>query len=141
MLTNRFKIKNVTGQRANTRARALQKHVDLKVNDAADKYRTARAAYLSLVGPGKWEETLCVLERADVRALNEQAVSDQEYTEHQRICQELGLPADESLFAVESGLGEGHRRLSWIWLAVSSKEDLDDPQMHEGMWHILFCDL
>jgi len=36
--TNRFKIKNITGQRANTRARTMQKGIDVRVKLAAAKY-------------------------------------------------------------------------------------------------------
>lgn len=132
--TNRFKIKNITGQRANTRARTMQKGIDDRVKLAAAKYRHAREAYLALKGPGEWESTLRILAAGDVRALNERAMTEHEKEEQRRL--RLRVVADgEGEFQIEEtavgGPGEGHRMLSWIWLQVSSGLG-DDLEMHHG---------
>ncbi|KAI0348910.1 hypothetical protein OH77DRAFT_1465897 [Trametes cingulata] len=55
---NRAKIKNVTGQVLNTRAREKQATVDEAVNAAKQRYRAARLALMQLRGAGDWEATL-----------------------------------------------------------------------------------
>jgi hypothetical protein len=146
--TNRFKIKNITGQRANTRARTLQNNIDKKVKLSVAKYRCARQAYLALVGPGEWEDTLRLLDKADVRALNERSLTEHEKEERRQLRLRVGLPNEDDQFAVEEttvgGAGEGHRRLSWIWFRPSGDDDEDNPAMNEGEMHILilaFTDL
>ncbi|KAI0037517.1 hypothetical protein FA95DRAFT_1476277, partial [Auriscalpium vulgare] len=78
---NQWKIKNVTGQNPNTRARGLQSRVEDKVKAAAARYRRCRAAYLALSGHGDWERRLQVLEDHDIRGLGERAVRAQEEEE------------------------------------------------------------
>lgn len=133
---NKFKIKNITGQRANTRARDWQKTIDNKAIACKHAYRHARAALLALRGPGDWENVLRVLEGADVRAFNERAMSTQERLEREEARRVAGL-LDEQIDAIpiEDGaahLGEGRRTISWIWWALgtvgpwseSSEEDI-----------------
>ncbi|KAI0027494.1 hypothetical protein K488DRAFT_6312, partial [Vararia minispora EC-137] len=45
---NRFKRDNITGQHANTRARAAQNTVQSLIDDAADRYLRSREAYMAL---------------------------------------------------------------------------------------------
>ncbi len=133
---NRIKIKNITGQRANTRARGWQKTIDNKAIAAKHAYRQARASLLALRGPGEWETVLRVLDEADVRAFNERALSAQERFEREEARRASGL-LEEQIDAVpiEDGaasLGEGRRTISWIWWALgttglgstSSEEDI-----------------
>lgn len=133
--TNRFKIKNVTGQRANTRARTLQKSIDKRVKMSAAKYRRAHDAHLAIVGHGEWESVLQVLEPADVRALNERGLNEHEKEERRRLRLRVGLPNEEDEFAVDEttsgGAGEGYRRLSWIWLRPTGSAE-DEADMHAG---------
>lgn len=141
--TNRFKIKNVTGQRANTRARTLQNGIDKRVKVSAAKYRCARDAHFGLVGPGEWEQVLRVLDPGDVRALNERALTEHEKEERHHLRLRVGLP-DEGQFTVDEattgGPGEGFRTLSWIWLRpTDSTGNCDDLDMHEGTQLFLGC--
>lgn len=136
--TNRFKIKNVTGQRANTRAWTLQKSIDKQVKISAAKYRCARAAYMTLVGPGDWEGALQVLESGDIRALNERGLTMHEKEESRKLRLRVLLPNVNDEFATDEtvvgGPGEGYRLLSWIWLKpVGSAEEEADMQEGEFM--------
>lgn len=133
--TNKFKVKNVTGQRPNTRARTLQKQIDTKVRAGAAKYRRSRLAYLNLVGPGDWEITLRVLEDRDIRALNERALTESEEEERRRVRMLGGTSTVEDeefeLIGGSTEGSEGRRTLSWIWFAVPAG-GASDAGMHEG---------
>lgn len=135
--TNRFKIKNVTGQRPNTQARNLQKHIDDKVRASAIKYRGARAAYLKLKGPGEWEHLYRQLEEKDVRGLHESALTERE-AEERRFVEQMSRsqdPDDPGTYGNTTGAenaSEGRRTLSWIWYSVGSFVDLEDADMHKG---------
>ncbi|KAJ7604200.1 hypothetical protein DFH06DRAFT_1021347, partial [Mycena polygramma] len=87
-VTNQFKVKNVTGQRANTRAQGIQHGVDVRIHTAKLRYRYAREAYARLVGAGTWEGILRVLDDEDSGGVAAAGVVVQ---------------------------GEGRRTLSWIW--------------------------
>ncbi|RDB26169.1 hypothetical protein Hypma_006935 [Hypsizygus marmoreus] len=66
-----FKNKNVRGQRDGTRSRAVIDRVHEHARAFAAKYRVARAAKMSLVGPDtpdSWTEVLLPLLDADIRA-------------------------------------------------------------------------
>ncbi|KAJ7216212.1 hypothetical protein C8J57DRAFT_1440543 [Mycena rebaudengoi] len=58
-VTNRFKVRNVQGQRTNTRAQGIQHSVDEKIH-------AGKAAYMRLEGDGPWMQELRVLEDAGV---------------------------------------------------------------------------
>ncbi|KAF7796181.1 hypothetical protein EIP86_007355 [Pleurotus ostreatoroseus] len=136
VFANRFKIKNVTGQRANTKARDWQKTIDQKAITYKHRYRRARAALLALRGPGEWsEKALRELTDADVRAFNERAMTDEEARERQEARRLAGLVGEEVLAIPIDGtieLGEGRRRVSWIWYSMgtiglrTSDEDLNE---------------
>ncbi|KAF7797133.1 hypothetical protein EIP86_008325 [Pleurotus ostreatoroseus] len=136
VFANKFKIKNVTGQRANTKARDWQKTIDHKAIVAKHAYRRARAALLALRGPGEWSnKVLCQLNDADVRAFNERAMTEEEMREREEARRAAGLVEEEVLaLPVDDGasLGEGRRSISWIWYSTGtiglrqSDEDLDE---------------
>ncbi|RDB23287.1 hypothetical protein Hypma_009705 [Hypsizygus marmoreus] len=63
-----FKNKNVRGQRDGTRSRAVIDRVHERARAHAAKYRVARAAKMSLGGPGSWTDSLKPLLDADIRA-------------------------------------------------------------------------
>lgn len=140
--TNQFKIKNVTGQRLNTRSRAAQGTIDEGVKISQLRYTRARAALLALRGPGEWEVTLQVLASADVRGLNERGLTDIEKADERQVRQTAGIPEDEEeindivVLAKPVEVGEGQRRPSWIWYSTSIGTDMTDPVMRDGM---LFC--
>lgn len=137
--TNRFKIKNITGQRPNTQARDLQKQIDDKVRASAIKYRRARAAYLNLKGLGDWERTYRVLEEKDIRALHESSLTERE-AEERRFVEQVTRshdPDDPGTYESTAGseqAGEGRRTLSWIWFSVGTHVDLEDGDMHQGVF-------
>lgn len=138
--TNQFKIKNVTGQRLNTRSRAAQGTIDEGVKMSQLRYTRARAALLALRGPGEWEDILQVLVSADVRGLNERGLTDLEKVEERQVRQTAGIPEDEEeindivVVAKPVEVGEGQRRPSWIWYSTSMGTDMTDPVMRDGMF-------
>lgn len=149
--TNRFKIANITGQIQNTRARGQQATIDDKVHMAELQYRRARRAVLDLRGHGEWERTLQVLNRLDVRALNERELTQQEKDDIRRVRVRGGGDVssdDEAESAVvtsatvEEGytVGEGHRRPSWIWFSGHTQENMQDPltRTGESLIHFIF---
>jgi hypothetical protein len=98
--TNRFKIANVTGQINNTRSRETQNRIDDKVRQSQLQYCHARTALLALRGKGEWEQVLQVLERSDIRALNERQMTEQEKDDIERVRLRAGVTTD----------GSSHRR-------------------------------
>ncbi|KAJ7507619.1 hypothetical protein B0H11DRAFT_1902704 [Mycena galericulata] len=123
-VTNRFKVKNVTGQRGNTRAQGIQHQVDVRIHAAKLRYRYSREAYARLVGSGTWEATLRVLNDEDVRAMNERALTVEEKNEEERLREGGLLNELQQGGVVAAGVvvtGEGHRTLSWIWYQGGSE--------------------
>lgn len=95
----KYKKLHVRHQGANTRTQTILSNHQASIQRAADKYRRARQAKLSLVGLGEWEQTFAVLHDKDIRAVHEDnpnAVRKRKHDKH-------NLPA------------EGHRVMSWIW--------------------------
>lgn len=141
IFANLFKIKNITGQRHNTRARVWQKTIDNRVIASKRRYQRTRIAVFSLRGPGDWEKTFRVLHDDDVRAFNERALSIQEKEEREAARRASGLAGEEVLAApLEAGLtvGEGRRRLSWIWLTSGGADMQDDAgALHAGKFPFL----
>lgn len=140
--TNKFKIKNVTGQKRNTRACKVQHRIDDRVKISQVQYTRARTALTKLRGPGSWETTLQVLNQSDVHALNERELTVQEKNEERRAratCDSQGEDADEEeevddirVVAKPTEVGEGRRQPSWIWFSTSCSEDMQDPTMRAG---------
>ena len=134
--TNRFKIANVTGQINNTRSRETQNRIDDKVRQSQIQYCRARTALLVLRGKGEWEQVLQVLERSDVRALNERQMTRQEKDDIERVRLRAGVNVDdiedERVVATVAAVGEGQRRPSWIWFSGNNHEDMDDPLTRKG---------
>lgn len=130
---NRFKVKNVTGQKDNTRARDKQSTLDASVKTAELRYNRARQALLVLRGSGDWETVLQVLHSSDVRGLNERGLNEQEKREEQQIRFRAGIPEDGiddvRVVAKAVEVGEGTRRPSWLWFSSSQGEDMSDPIM------------
>jgi hypothetical protein len=142
--TNKFKVKNVTGQKNNTRSRESQHRIDDKVKASQLQYCRARQAVLVLRGPGDWEIALPVLNPADVRALNERQLTEQEKVEERRVREKGGTNtgmtdedneedlADIRVVSKPAEVGEGTRRPSWIWFQTSGRDDMSDPLMKAG---------
>lgn len=134
--TNKFKIKNITGQIKNTRAREVQHRVDDKVRASELRYRRARDAVKKLRGSGDWEKVLQVLDKSDVRALNERELNAQELFDEQQLRARLGTSAttisEERVIVQASAVGEGLRRPSWIWFTGVDAEAVNDPLTRKG---------
>ncbi|KIM82772.1 hypothetical protein PILCRDRAFT_7683 [Piloderma croceum F 1598] len=136
--TNKFKIANVTGQRKNTRAREVQHRIDDKVRASELQYRQAQEALKQLRGPGDWEITLKVLEKSDVRALNERELNQEEQDKQYRLRQRLGINVDdmenERVVGQVAAVGEGYRRPLWIWFtSASTAEAMNDPLTRQAI--------
>lgn len=76
--TNKFRVKNIWGQREGMRTREIQNHITDRVKSSQLQYTHARRAVLTLRGPGDWEDTLRVLHSANIRALNERSLTEAE---------------------------------------------------------------
>ncbi|KAK7050132.1 CxC2 domain-containing protein [Favolaschia claudopus] len=123
-MTNRFKIRNFTGQFLLTRGQGMLRLINIRIHIAKLRYRYARAALLALRGHGAWEEKLRVLRDDDVRALNERALTNEEKAENEHWA-ELGGAIIEGGVARAAGVaaGEGSHTLSWIWYDVGTGEE------------------
>ncbi|KAJ7440834.1 hypothetical protein B0H11DRAFT_2163296 [Mycena galericulata] len=64
-MTNRFRLRNCTGQRALTRGQGVLRQVNVKIHKAKLRYRYARNALVRLRGHGVWEKELQVLKDED----------------------------------------------------------------------------
>lgn len=133
---NRDKVKNITGQIRNTRAREKQLAVDEEVKDAAYRYRDARRSLMQLRGEGDWEKVLRPLLDSDIVGLNERALTREELAENERVRVMGGTASDDSVALTGAVYtGEGRRTLSWIWYAEGvdlSSADVDDPGLRDG---------
>lgn len=148
---NQAKVKHVTGQKPNTRARAVQQRMDARVTECKLRYRHSRERLLALRGKGAWETVLRELKDEDVRALNERERNREEKAERERLREMAKLRATEG--DVEEGesygvilqkavsLGEGRRTLSWIWYTVPVGDGADDPHMNEGEFSCQSCNI
>jgi hypothetical protein len=80
-----------------------------------------RTVLLALRGKGEWEQVLQVLERSDVRALNERQMTQQEKDDIEQVRLRVGVNVDdiedERVVMTVAAIGEGQRRPSWIWFS------------------------
>ncbi|KAJ7821736.1 hypothetical protein B0H13DRAFT_2377113 [Mycena leptocephala] len=129
-MTNRFKIRNWTGQRALTRGQGILRQINIKIHSAKLRYRYARQALLKLRGHGEWEKLYRVLLDEDVRALNDRALREEEEARDEHLGA-LGV-ADGLAATGAVAMGEGHRTLSWIWYTASTAEE-GDAKLHEAL--------
>jgi hypothetical protein len=132
-MTNRYKLRNFTGQGMMTKGQGILRQINVKIHIAKLRYRYSRAALLALRGHGGWEEALRVLDDDDVRALNERALTAEEKAQNDHWA-ELGGAVIEGGVARAAGVarGEGAHTLSWIWYTVNSVEEEDDERLHDG---------
>ncbi|KAJ7933057.1 hypothetical protein B0H13DRAFT_2307333 [Mycena leptocephala] len=107
-LTDRFRHRNTTGQRALTRAK-----------ESCDKSRFGSTKQSFAIGHGDWEKTYRVLEESDVRGVNERAVTEEEMAERERL-RELGEIVEGGIAAAGVvAAGETTRTMSWIWYSTN----------------------
>ncbi|KAF9072844.1 hypothetical protein BDP27DRAFT_1216848, partial [Rhodocollybia butyracea] len=135
-LTNNFKLKNITGQKHNTRAQGVLRHIDLNINSNKIRYRFARNALFRLWGHGDWEKQLQILKDGDVRGLNERALNAEEIAQEEYL-RERGLLNELQTAGIASPgvavvMGDtGKRTLSWIW--YDALVDSDDPEFQDAL--------
>ncbi|KAF7973147.1 hypothetical protein HWV62_15919 [Athelia sp. TMB] len=130
---NKWRVKNISGQRMSTRARTLQHRIDLKVHQGKSKYRHCRKGLLALRGPGAWETKLRELKDDDVRAMNERALTDHEKAQREHRIK-TGKQFDEDAcdgVPLEGTSGESRKKLSWIWMTAGG--DNNSPEMIEAL--------
>lgn len=110
------KVKNVTGQVPNTRAREKQGSADESIHAAKQRYRAARSALERLRGSGEWEATLHSLLDKDIVGLNQRALTREKLADNDRARDMGGAAEDDSVpLSGVISVGEGRRTLSWIW--------------------------
>jgi hypothetical protein len=128
-VTNRFRHCNMTGQRALTRGQGVLRQNAIRILKVKLRYRYARNAYLRLRGHGDWEKLYHTLEEADVRGINERAVTEEEEGERERL-RELGAIMEGGIAAAGVvAAGDKTHTMSWIWYSTNlanGEEDLID---------------
>jgi hypothetical protein len=137
-MTNRYKLRNWTGQGMMTKGQGILRHINVKIHIAKLRYRYARAAYLVLRDHGEWEKELQVLDDDDVRALNERALTAEEKAQNKHWA-ELGGAVIEGGIARATALagGEGSHTLSWIWYTAGKAAEEDDEKLHDGTYILI----
>ncbi|KAJ7030498.1 hypothetical protein C8F04DRAFT_1263797 [Mycena alexandri] len=94
--------------------------------------RTATTKF-KLKGHGEWEKKLKVLTEEDVRALNERALTAEEYAAREQLRAAGEVVEEGGIAALEDVVtGETHRTLSWIWYGSSDLEGQDE-KLHEAL--------
>jgi hypothetical protein len=139
-LAHQFKRRHTAGQAAYTKSQALQSSIESHIKGATARYKTSRDALLMIRGPGEWENVLQVLQKQDIRGMNERTLNNEEKEEERKARVLAGLPPDEDevdefgevveptvLFNLETG--EGTRLLSWIWYTAVAG---DATAIHDG---------
>lgn len=131
---NKWKVKNVRGQRYNTRARALQHRIDVKVHAAKMLYRHCRRAYLVLAGAGPWTLQYKELHDDDCRAMNERELTKREKEDRrEKIWTGEWEVGDTQDGIVANGvMGDTRRVLSWIWYNTAAQGTEDAAAVLEG---------
>ncbi|KAJ7870848.1 hypothetical protein B0H13DRAFT_2236440 [Mycena leptocephala] len=144
MLAHQFKRRHTDGQAAYTKSQALQSGIEVRIKGATARYQTARAALLSLRGPGEWEDVLRVLQQKDIRGMNERTLNEEEKEEERKARILAGLDPDGDEvdefgevvvptvpFNLETG--EGSRTLSWIWYTGAARDVGENGELHDDI--------
>jgi hypothetical protein len=138
-LTNcggKLKIRNGRGQAYYLRSQALMDQIQERQDMHRNTYRAARAAYLTLVGPGSWENSLKILKDEDVRGVSDRVLREEEAETNKRTRRMAGLSEVRQEGEIDllpdkvkpltvaemRHLGEGKRLMSWIWFSVTEAE-------------------
>ncbi|KAI0056878.1 hypothetical protein BV25DRAFT_1920621 [Artomyces pyxidatus] len=116
---NKWKIKNIKGQRPNTRARSAQANIEGSVKRAAETYRLNYKAYKSLVGDGVWQDKFQELKNEDIRGLGRRLVEDIDNASEER--------SRDYVRSRNGGVasGESSYTLPWIWYSAGTGEGLE----------------
>ncbi|KAI0055067.1 hypothetical protein BV25DRAFT_1768888, partial [Artomyces pyxidatus] len=124
---NKWKIRNVKGQRPNTRARATQAKIEDAVKQAVETYRLNRKAYGALVPEGVWQDTYKDLWDEDLRGLGERLVRELENASAEWV---RDFVQDRN-----GGTASGESRyvLPWIWYSAGQGLGSDDDQVGDDL--------
>jgi hypothetical protein len=151
---HQFKRKLPSNQGMYTKSRTLTDGIEDRIRAASARYHTVRATLLQLRGPGDWETRLKVLEKSDVRGMNERAMNEEEKEDNRKARLLAGLGKDGNTYELDDygepieltvlfnlETGEGQRQLSWIWYTAPSARDKGaDWKLHDGRLKQLECE-
>ena len=125
-----FRNRNVRGQNPTTRAADTINRIEDKCKALAVKYRATRRALFDLMGPGDWERELKELNDGDLTTPDGTEISIENPNEE--IGPDGRLLSKKRRVALERGLGEGRRVVSWIWTVKGSAGNGEDDGLNEG---------
>lgn len=140
---NKYKIKNITGQNPNTRARELQARVDARVHLLKIRYRRARTCVRRLVGETrwheeKWDERMKELKEEDVRGVSEKAMTEAERESYNFALQQANIQPTLATNRAIKDKPDGTHTTSWIWMAANVLDENSDPGLQTGAYLPLF---
>ncbi|EDR04507.1 uncharacterized protein LACBIDRAFT_304221 [Laccaria bicolor S238N-H82] len=126
-----FRNRNIRGQAPNTRSIDSIRHVEDKCLAAAAKYNAARAALLALQSPGDREPELRELRRGDLTTpdATELCIEDP----NDNIGQDGKAKSKKQKKIDQLGLGEGKRKISWIWRVAGAMGDGGDDILNDAL--------
>ncbi|KZP03688.1 hypothetical protein FIBSPDRAFT_915265 [Athelia psychrophila] len=127
-----FKDKNVRGQSSNTHSRNLLNHIQKKIDASGLRYTCAVGAVASLAqrtGAVGWDTQLKELKAEDIWAFTDET-EDQEAARKKM--------KDKKKQKHLQGLGEGKKKLSWIWVSSGVAGDGSDKGLQEAL-RIQWC--
>jgi hypothetical protein len=132
-----FRNRNIRGQNPTTRAADTINRIEDKCKALAVKYRATRQALFELIGPGDWERELKELNDGDLTTPDGTEISIEDPNEE--IGPDGRLLSKKRRVALERGLGEGRRVVSWIWIVKGSTGNGEDEGLNEGMSILVKC--
>jgi hypothetical protein len=131
--TNRYKLRNYTGQGLMTKGQGILHQINVRINIAKLRYKYSWAALVALREHGDWEECLCMLSDDDICSLNECVLTDEEKAQKKQWA-DIGGATIEGGIARAAGVAsrEGSHTLSWIWYQVGAGEGENDKCLEQG---------
>lgn len=136
---NAYKIKNITGQNPNTKARELQARVDARVHLLKVRYRRARQCVRNLVGEARWyaetwSERMKELKEEDVRGVSEKAMNEAERQSYNFALQQANIRPTLATNRTLKEKPDGTHTISWIWTSANVLDEKSDPGLQTGMY-------
>ncbi|KAJ7678410.1 hypothetical protein B0H17DRAFT_1236048 [Mycena rosella] len=135
-MTNRFRLRNSTGQCALTRGQGVLRLNNVRIHKAKLRYRYARNALSRLRGNGDWERDLRVLEEDDAGEPTEQELVEalrvewcKAYARMRRWDEDVVLVEEEMRRTIQYGYWEAGE---WLQRSVA-REGTFAPELEEGL--------
>ncbi|KAF7972344.1 hypothetical protein HWV62_18114 [Athelia sp. TMB] len=116
-----FKDRNVPGQRANTRSQNLVTRAQTKINASAAKYKRARASLHS------------ISQLSDDAGLPDEALQELNHDDVRAFADDTDKKAEAQKSKKERLLGEGKRKMSWIWKVYGVGADTANEGLQEAL--------